>query len=260
MKSQKPIALFDSGVGGLSILLEIQKILPNETTIFLADQKNIPYGKKTQQQLKEITSKITQFLIRHETKLLVIACNTATCYTIDHLRANFDIPIIGTVPAIKSAAKISKKSKIAVLSTKATAKSLYVKSLIKSFAKGVDVTTIECPGLEQAVETLNEAKIDKLLENYAGKIIEYEADVAVLGCTHYPLVKKKLSKLLGTSVKIIDSGPSIAKQAQKVLKNLNILSSKKNQDLYFTTGRADLFSKISSSILAQKITATNVSL
>ena len=261
MNPQKPIALFDSGIGGLSILLEIKKIMPNETTIFFADQKNIPFGKKSKKELKVITTKIASFLIKHDAKMLVVACNTATCYALDHLRANFKIPIVGTVPSIKPASTLTRKSKIAILSSRGTAKSSYLNSLITRFAEKNSFLKVECSGLEEAIESLNWQKIDKYLKIYAKKVNYFGADVIVLGCTHYPLVKDMLTRHLDNSTIVIDSGLPVAKRVQKVLQNFNILAREKTEkDLYFTTANADIFSKVSSQVLKKDISAIHVKL
>lgn len=260
MINNNPVGYFDSGVGGLSILKEIQKLLPLESSVFLADQKNIPYGKKNKQELNKITEKITTFLITQKIKLLVVACNTATCYSIDHLRRQFKIPIIGVVPAIKTAASISKKSKISILSTPATTKSNYLKKLIETHAGSTEVKKIACTGLEEAVETLDKNKIDKLLNLYAKNIIDFGSDVAVLGCTHYPIIKNSFQKKLGPTIKLVDSGAAIAKRVEHILKTEGLLANKKTKDLYFTTANEEIFSKVTSAILNSKITAQKAKL
>src|SRR3989338_6860179 len=123
MADNRPIGLFDSGVGGLSVLLEIKKLLPNEKFIFIADQANVPYGAKTQKQLQELSEKVASFLLLKDVSMIVVACNTATCYALDYLREKIKNPIIGVVPALKPAAKKTKNDKIAIMSTPATAKS-----------------------------------------------------------------------------------------------------------------------------------------
>src|SRR3989344_9694836 len=154
-----PIGLFDSGVGGLSVLLEIRKLLPNETTIFLADQGHNPYGAKSAKELQDLSLRIANLLIKFKIKLLVVACNTATCYAIDHLRKNFVIPVVGVAPAIKPAIKLSKKKRVAVMATPATANSNYLKGLIAKYSKGVNVLNLGCRGLEEAIEYLRFMKL-----------------------------------------------------------------------------------------------------
>lgn len=260
MSDSRPIGLFDSGVGGLSVLKEIQKKLPNENLIFIADQKNIPFGSKSKNDLINICSQITSFLIKKEIKLLIIACNTATCYALSHLRTEFDIQIIGVVPAIKPASRFTKNNRIAVLTTPATARSKYLNDLIKNFAKGNEVLKISCNGLEIDIENLNKTNIKKLLNQYSKKIINFEADVAVLGCTHYPLIKKEFQNSFTKAVKIIDSSKAIANQVNKILKKTNSLSNKKFEDIFFTTGNAVKFSYMATIFLGKNISATNITL
>jgi len=260
MINNNPVGYFDSGVGGLSILKEVKKLLPLENSIFLADQKNIPYGKKNKQELNKITTQITSFLISQKIKLLVVACNTATCYCIDHLRREFKIPIVGVVPAIKTAASISKKSKITILSTPATTKSDYLNKLIEAHASKTKVKKIACTGLEEAVETLDKNRIDKLLNLYAKNIIDFGSDVTVLGCTHYPVIKDSFQKKLGPTIKIVDSGAAIAKRVKHILKTEDLLANKKTKDVYYTTADEKIFSQITSKILNSKITAQKATL
>lgn len=258
MRNKKPIGIFDSGVGGLSVLREIKKILPAESLIFLADQKNVPYGKKTQQQLKKITENITRFLLNHDIKLLVVACNTATCYALQHLRATFDIPIVGVVPAIKPAARKTRKSKIAVMSTPATAKSTYLKDLIKDYASDSKVLRIGCDGLEEQVEDLDYSGIEKSLKKSASKVIDFGADVVVLGCTHYPLIKERIQKNLHPKIAVIDSGKAVAQRVRFILTKNRIISSQKVSEIYFTTADPTKFSKVASALLESKIKAQKV--
>lgn len=258
MSDTRPIGFFDSGVGGLSVLIEVQKILPKENIIFIADQKNIPYGAKSEKDLKIICSKITAALIKKNIKLLIVACNTATCFALSHLRSEFNIPIIGVVPAIKPAVKISKNKKIAVLTTPATSNSKYLNDLIKKFAKGKKILKVSCSGLEDHIENLNRQNIKQQLAQYSKKIIEFGADVVVLGCTHYPLIKKDFEKSLKKSITVIDSSRAIANQINTILNKSNSLSNKKIKDTFLTTGNASSFSTISSIFLGKKIFAQNI--
>ena len=151
MADNNPIGIFDSGVGGLSVLAEIKKVLPTENFIFLADQSHVPYGAKTKRQLENLSERITNFLLTHHIKLLVIACNTATCHALDYLRSKYKVPIIGVVPAIKPAVAKSKKNKVVIMSTPATAKSAYLSDLIADFARHAHVLKLGCRGLEESV-------------------------------------------------------------------------------------------------------------
>lgn len=255
MADNRPIGLFDSGVGGLSVMREIKKVLPYENLIFLADQKHVPYGGKTKKELNSLTSRIAKFLLQFDIKMLVVACNTATCYSLDFLRSNFNFPIVGVVPAVKPATELTKKGKIAIMSTPATAKSLYLKKLINQFAGNSNVLKLGCDGLEDSVENLNQKRIKSLLDLYIGKINTFESDVIVLGCTHFPFLKGEIKKRAGRNVKIIDSGKAVAKRVKDLLKEENLICEKKVQDLFFTTASPDKFSNVASSLLNHKISA-----
>lgn len=256
MANNNLIGLFDSGVGGLSVLRQVKKILPSESFVFLADQYHNPYGAKTKRELEQLAYKITKFLIKnHKIKLLVVACNTATCYAIDYLRLRFKIPIVGVVPAIKPATSLSKKRKIAIMSTPATSKSKYLNSLVKKFAKNSQVLCLGCANLEESIEYLKLNKISKLLNLYVGKVKNFGADVIVLGCTHYPFFKNEIRRIIGNNVKVIDSGEAIAKRVKYLLKDSAIFSNNHSRDIYYTTGDPQKFSQVASTLLRYKVVA-----
>jgi len=260
MSDNRPIGLFDSGVGGLSVLLEIHKRLPKESVIFLADQGHNPYGAKSAAELKDLSEKIAKFLLKKDIKILVIACNTATCYALDHLRSKFKIPIIGVVPALKPAVSLSKNAKIVIMSTPATAKSAYLKDLVVRYAKNIRVLRLGCEGLEEAIEYLANNEINKLLDTYAAKINKFGADVIVLGCTHFPFVKDKTKTRLGPKVRIIDSGNAVAKRVETILDKEHLLASKKLPDRYFTTADSKIFSRVASILLKYKVVSHKATL
>ncbi len=254
MENSHPIGLFDSGVGGLSILVEIKKLLPSESIVFLADQAHNPYGEKTPGQLRQLSEKTTDFLHKnHQIKILVVACNTATCYAIGHLRKKFKIPIIGVVPAVKPAISLSKNSRIVVMSTPATAKSFYLKTLIKNFASKSNVLKLGCDGLEEAIENLNISKINKLLDKYMNQVKSFGADVVVLGCTHFPFVKEEIKKRISDHIQIIDSGKAIAKRVKFILKEAKGDSPAIPKELFYTTGDPRKFSKVASTLLKYQV-------
>lgn len=253
MSDNRPIGLFDSGVGGLSVLLEIKKILPKENIVFLADQGHNPYGAKTKKQLQNLSKRITDYLLKYDIKTLVIACNTATCYALDSLRAQFKIPIVGVVPAVKPAADLTKNGKIAVMSTPATAKSDYLADLVAENASGAKVLKLGCDGLEESVEYWQVKDIAKLLDKYVSQVKKFNADVIVLGCTHFPFLKGQIQAKIGKKVKIIDSGKAIANRVKFILKDKKALSDKNHKDLYFTTSEPAIFSKVASKLLKYKV-------
>lgn len=263
---RRPIGVFDSGVGGLSILIELKKLLPHEDFVFLADQKYVPYGEKTKKELVALTSQITNYFINeHDIKMMVVACNTATCGAIDELRAKYYIPIVGTVPAIKPAAEKTKTKIIGVIATPSTSKSSVVSDLIKNNCKGIQVFNIGCKGLEDTVENgrLEESPaVKKLLTNYLKDIKESNADYLVLGCTHYPFLKKVISKMVGRPINLIDSGEAIARRTQSLIKRFSLANKQKSKGktLYFTTGKALKFSSVATQLMKREVRAQKASI
>jgi len=250
--NNQPIGIFDSGVGGLSVLQELKKILPNETFVFVADQKNVPYGGKTKDQLISFADKIVNFLIKQKkVKAIVIACNTQTVYSIDYLRHTYKIPIIGTVPVIKTIAKLTKSGKGAVLSTPATAKSPYLSGLIKKFADGITVYKIGETGLEDLIEEgdLKNPKIDKILQESLITLKEKGVDVIALGCTHYPFLRDKITLIVGAKIEIVDSGGAVSRRTKEILIKENLLGNVHSKDVFYTTGDVIKFKKALKNLL-----------
>src|SRR3990167_6104318 len=262
MNDKRPIGVFDSGIGGLSVLMELQKLLPKEDFTFLADQVNVPYGEKSQSQLCQLTSDISNFLIKKDAKLIVVACNTATCNSIDFLRNKFTIPFVGTVPAIKPAAEQTVKKCIGVISTHATSESSYLSDLITDHASGVKVINVGCTGLENVVEKgdINSPEVELLLKKYLAPIKIAGADAIVLGCTHYPFLKTKIQTHIGLNVKMFDSGKAIAKRTLSLLENSSSLNDCGGISYYFTTGNDKDFSRVSSVLMEKEISAKQTSI
>jgi len=253
----RPIGVFDSGVGGLSVLRELHKILPNEDYIFLADQAYIPYGGKTKQQLIERSCRIADYFVSQSVKMIVVACNTATCYALDALRKKYNLPFIGTVPAIESACEQTQSKVIGVVSTPATSRSKTVKNFIIACGPKIKIINIGCSGLEDAVENgnLKSPAIKKLLNTYLLPIKKSKADCLVLGCTHYPFLKNNIIKIFDRPIALIDSGPAIAQRAKKLLSHGKIMNkhSRKGRTVYFTTGDGKKFSVAASSLLKHSV-------
>lgn len=259
----RPIGVFDSGVGGLSVLKELVKLMPKENYLFVADQINVPYGEKTKKELEKETLKICDFLVSKNSKLIVAACNTATCYAIDFLKANIKVPIVGTTPAIKPAAAESKSGVIGVMSTPATSKSAHLNKLIKDYAGGMKVINIGCYGLEDIIDetgNLNSPEVRRLLLKYAGPIKKAGADVIVLGCTHYPFLKPQIRNIVGKDIKLVDSGKAIAKRASAILRETNAFNNSKGKTDFYTTGDPKQFSKVASILLKKRVQTKRVKL
>lgn len=245
------------------MLIELKRLLPNENFVFLADQKYVPYGEKTKNELIQLAYKITDYFInQHDVKMMIVACNTSTCNSISEVRAKYTLPVVGTVPAIKPAAEKTKSGTVAIIATPSTSKSEVLKNLIKDFCSNVKVLNIGCKNLEDAVETgkLDSAEVHQLLLKYLEEVKNSNADQLVLGCTHYPFLKKSIQNIVGSGVNLIDSGNAIARHTKSLLVN-NILenSQKKNgKTIYFTTGDPVKFSKVASLLLKEQIKAKKV--
>lgn len=250
----RPIGIFDSGVGGLSVFKEIKKLLPKESYIFVADQKNVPYGEKSKDQLCKLSDKITQYLLKIDVKMIVVACNTATCYAIDFLRKKYpNTPFVGTVPAIKTAVELSHRKSIAVMSTPATSKSRYLKNLINSYVSGTKIVNVGCTNLENLVEngSINSPEVTVLIKKYLKQALVHNPDYIVLGCTHYPFLKTTFQRL--SRLETIDSGYAIAKRVVSLLSNRS--NSKEPSATYLTTGDPEKFAKVASRLIKTRVTA-----
>lgn len=263
MSNRQPIGVFDSGVGGLSILRELKNALPEERFVFFADQAQVPYGEKTKEQLVALTYRIGKFLTDRGAKMIIVACNTATCYAIEELRKAFAAPIIGVVPAIKPAAEATRTNRIALIATPATAKSDFVTALIERFAQGIEVSRIGCAGLEDVVETgsLDSPQSLSLLVKYVASLKERRIDQLVLGCTHYPFLKTQIGALLGPGVALVDSGAAVARHAKAVLMEKNLESdAREGDDEYITNKDAETFSRVASRLLGHPVAGTRIAL
>ncbi len=216
--NNNPIGLFDSGIGGTSIWSAIHELMPNESTIYLADSKNAPYGQKSKEEIIALSIKNTELLLQMGAKIIVVACNTATTNAIKELRAKYDIPFIGIEPAIKPAATNSKTQTIGILATKGTLSSELFNKAVEIYH---DTKIIEQVGhgLVQLIENgdINSPEMTELLYTYLNPMIEANIDYLVLGCSHYPYLIPQIKKILPPHIQIIDSGEAVARQTQKVL-------------------------------------------
>ena len=219
MTNNNPIGLFDSGIGGTSIWKAIHDLLPNESTIYLADSKNAPYGQKSKEEIIALSCKNTEILLAQNCKLIVVACNTATTNAIKELRAKYDVPFIGIEPAIKPAALNSKTQTIGILATKGTLNSaLFSETLLKY--QEVKIVEQIGHGLVQLIENgdIDSPEMSELLQTYLEPMIQANIDYLVLGCSHYPYLIPQIKKILPDSIQIIDSGEAVARQTEFILK------------------------------------------
>ncbi len=249
----RPIGMFDSGVGGLTIWRATRRLLPQESLIFLADSGHVPYGEKSTAELHDLTSRITRFLIAHDAKLVVVACNTATVHAIAHLRETFpDLPFVGVVPVVKTLAKRTRTGTIAVLSTPATSGSPYLAGLIEEFAAGKRVINVGCDGLEDLVEAgdVRTSRATALLERHLAPLRGSGADAVGLGCTHYPFLRRRIKRILGPSVRVYDPSRPVARRVRQILAERDAFAGHAQPAYrFYTTGDAALFANVASKLL-----------
>lgn len=226
----KKIGIFDSGIGGVTVLKEILKLLPNEDYLFYSDSKNNPYGDKTEEEIKKICDNIIETLIKKECKVIVIACNTATAIAVDYLRKKYDNRIIVAIePAYKMVYDFSYDSPTLILATKGTIESKKFKDLVEKY-NNHKTKIIKCVGLADIIEEGNKEKINKYLkdnlEKYKGKF-----ENVVLGCTHYPLIQDEIKRVLGKSIKCYNGAPYLAIHLKEVLEENNLVNEKKTKGI-----------------------------
>lgn len=221
---KRQIGIFDSGIGGKTTLNEIIKLLPNENYIYYSDSKNNPYGEKTDEELFEIVCNIVDYFISVNTKMIVIACNTATTRCISYLRNKYkDVLFVGTEPAIKVACDNNYKNTL-VLATPLTVQSSRLNSLInENIKENENIILVSCSGLANAIETNDEEKINLLLHSFLDKYVNDNIDAIVLGCTHYPLIKDKIQSMFQNSV-LIDGNIGVARRVKQLLIENNLLN------------------------------------
>jgi glutamate racemase len=243
--NNSPIGVFDSGLGGISVLKDLIQLLPQENFIYFADSGNCPYGEKEKNEIYELSKKITQFLIENQCKIIVIACNTATSAAIETLRKEFIfIDFVGIEPAIKPAALNTKTGKVGVLATKNTLKGELFQKTKKKFAQNIEVLMQIGFGLVELVEEdkLESKECYQLLEKYLGNMLADNADQIVLGCTHYPFLIPTIKKIIGNKAQILNPAIAVARQTEKKLENKDLLNksnlSKKYQ--FYTTGNLEI--------------------
>ncbi|SOS48816.1 glutamate racemase [Tenacibaculum dicentrarchi] len=230
MITQQPIGIFDSGIGGTSIWKEIHTLLANENTIYLSDSKNAPYGQKSTEEILALSIKNTEFLISKGCKIIVVACNTATTNSIEYLRRNYPIPIIGIEPAIKTASIQTKTGTIGILATQGTLNSRLFEKTSASINSDIVIMEQVGNGLVELIENgkMYSAEMTKLLKKHLSLMLSSKCDCIVLGCTHYPYLIPQIKKIVGNTVRIIDSGEAVAKQTKKILVKNNLINKSKN--------------------------------
>jgi glutamate racemase len=221
----RPIGIFDSGVGGLSVLRSVRQQLPDEPVLYLADQAHVPYGSRSLEEVRNFSENITHYLLRQTAKLVVVACNTASAAALKHLRQTFpEIPFVGMEPAVKPAAEQTRSGKVGVLATPATFQGELYASVVERFAQGVTLLQATCPGLVARIEAgeFNSPMTRGILEVALRPMLAQGIDTIVLGCTHYPYVIPLIEEIAGPGVRVIDPAPAVARQVARLLDELGL--------------------------------------
>lgn len=241
--SSATIGVFDSGVGGLSVLQHIRHTLPEAKLIYVADSAHVPYGDKPASYIEQRAHTLTRFLIEHGADAIVIACNTATAAAAASLRNQFTLPIIGMEPAVKPAVAATRSGVVGVLATIGTLESARFAALLERYGEEVEIVTQGCPGLVEQVEQgdLHSTTTRALLEHYTAPLLTRGADTLILGCTHYPFLTPLIRAVVGDGITLVDTGAAVARQVQRrLLTELPDYSNCRDKaqptELFFTSG------------------------
>jgi len=255
----RKIAVFDSGVGGLSVLRAIWEEIPFEKSIYFADQAHVPYGSRSLTEIRTFMHEITHFFLSQGASIIVIACNTASAAALNELRKSFpEMDFVGMEPAVKPAATLTKSGVVGVLATPATFQGELYNSVVERFATDVEILKDTCPGLVKQIEdgAIHSPETERILREALDPMIAGGIDTVVLGCTHYPFVIPIIQKIVGDQTSIIDPAPAVAKQVKRLwqiqnqehdhpnTQSFNHNSSDPAQTIFYTTGEMHAFKKI----------------
>jgi glutamate racemase len=262
--SVQPIGVFDSGVGGLSVLREISKLMPAQPVIYIGDQAHVPYGARSLEEVRQFSREVVNFLRRQNAGAIVVACNTASAAALQSLRQEMpQYPFIGMEPAVKPAAELTQTGVVGVLATVATFQGALYASVVERFAQGVTVLQDPCPGLVSQIEKgdLDGADTRAILERALNPMLEKGIDTVVLGCTHYPFVIPLIQQITGTGVRVIDPAPAVARQTRRVLEAHGLLQAGKEpvEPQFYTTGSPRVFAAMIEQLLGESHPVTAAS-
>lgn len=254
--ASSPIGIFDSGVGGLSVLRAIREQMLEESIIYFGDQGHIPYGPRPMEQIRNFSEAITSFLLEQDAKIIVVACNTASAAALQYLRERFPaIAFVGMEPAVKPAAEHTQTGKVGVLATPATFQGALYASVVERFANGVELFQNTCPGLVQEIEkgNLKGEETRRILNEALLPMLEQNIDTVVLGCTHYPFVIPLIEQIVEKNVRVIDPAPAVAKQVRRVLdaKGLKKESQSPGDVLFYSSGEPEELRSLLPSFLGE---------
>jgi glutamate racemase len=251
------IGVFDSGIGGLTVLQKIVETLPKENTVYLGDTARAPYGTKSVETVLRYSLENTQFLVEKGVKAVVVACNTSTAIALTHLRDHLSIPVVGVIePGVRRALKITKNRKVGVIGTEATIQSGAYTSALKQVDPAIEVYSRACPLFVPLVEEgwTDNAVVEMTVKAYLESLKQSGIDTLILGCTHYPLLKKSIRKFMGGGVRLVDSAEETANEVAASLKR-ELLTKKNGKGIhsFFVTDAPDRFVKVGRRFLGEKV-------
>ncbi len=253
----KPIGVFDSGVGGLTVVKELIRQMPGEDLIYFGDTARVPYGIKSQETVIKFSIENILFLLKQDVKLICVACNTVSGFALPVIKNHFKIPIVGVItPAVREAVYATQNKKIGVIGTRGTIRSGAYENEIKHLDPKIKVTALSCPlFVPFAEEGLLEGNaVEEVARNYLKPLKDAKVDTVILGCTHYPLLKPVIRKVLGEDIKLIDSAKQVAIEVKRILSNENILSkSRKGKHYFYVSDNPEWFTGLAKSFLGQPI-------
>src|SRR5947207_9174 len=263
-RQHTPIGVFDTGAGGLTVLSALRQELPDEHYIYFGDTAHCPYGTRSDIEIIELSIQVCRFLIEQGVKLIVVACNTASQAALNSLRATFtSIRFVGVVPAVKPAARATKKGRIGIAATNQAAKAIYLQQLIDEFAGGIQAYAVGCPELVTLVEQgeLDGLAVEEMVNQALQPIIREDVDVIVLGCTHFPALRPVIERVTAHKIHIIDSGTAVARRTHYVLDAEGLIQPDNSNYTHmenlkvWCSGDADVFSNVANKLLGYSINA-----
>ncbi len=253
----KAIGVFDSGVGGLTCVKELLEILENEDIVYLGDTKRMPYGVNTKKTIIKYTINDIDFLNAKDVKIIAAACGTISSNVNENEIENLKTIYIDLInPTVKKAISLTKKKKIAIIATNSTVNSKVFDNRIKDIDSKIEVLSVACPDFVTLIEKghINDDIINKKANEYLQKVKEFSPDVLILGCTHFPIIKETISKILGDEISLVNSGQELAKEIKNILKEKNLLKmdNEKGNAEFFATSKTEAFDNVSKIFLGEK--------
>jgi glutamate racemase len=257
INSKIPLGVFDSGVGGLSVLKAIRQLMPEQPVVYFADQAHVPYGPRPLEEVCQFSEAVTRFLLAQGARLIVVACNAASAAALHHMRKTFpEVPFVGMEPAVKPATESTRTGVVGVLATPATFQGALYASVVERFAGHVTLLQDTCPGLVSQIERgeLDTVSTQQILERALTPMLEQGIDTVVLGCTHYPFVIPLIQQIAGPGVRVIDPAPAVARQAQRLLATLaeeTIVPFSGPEMQFYTSGDREEFAALLPRLLGE---------